>query len=255
MSAQTSIPSPPSVFDRLFKSGREDSPFKRFLIHSILILCCVIAIYPVLRVVTVSLRPGDRLLSTSLAIIPEDASFENFVSIVTEKDFLLWVWNSLMITGATAIVGVILASTSAYAFSRWRFPGRNAGMIFLLATQMIPAAMLMVPIFILAVKLELIGTYRGLIIAYSIGSVPFSVWILKGYYDTIPRDLEPPCAGDPCERLRHLDMASRAADASGSIPHGLGGVRSRVGNGDNSCRHSVPLLIEVLDIRAYTWRS
>jgi arabinogalactan oligomer/maltooligosaccharide transport system permease protein len=201
MSAQTSIPSPPSVFDRLFKSGREDSPFKRFLIHSILILCCVIAIYPVLRVVTVSLRPGDRLLSTSLAIIPEDASFENFVSIVTEKDFLLWVWNSLMITGATAIVGVILASTSAYAFSRWRFPGRNAGMIFLLATQMIPAAMLMVPIFILAVKLELIGTYRGLIIAYSIGSVPFSVWILKGYYDTIPRDLEEQAEIDGASRL------------------------------------------------------
>jgi arabinogalactan oligomer/maltooligosaccharide transport system permease protein len=161
----------------------------------------VIAIYPVLRVVTVSLRPGDRLLSTSLAIIPEDASFENFVSIVTEKDFLLWVWNSLMITGATAIVGVILASTSAYAFSRWRFPGRNAGMIFLLATQMIPAAMLMVPIFILAVKLELIGTYRGLIIAYSIGSVPFSVWILKGYYDTIPRDLEEQAEIDGASRL------------------------------------------------------
>jgi arabinogalactan oligomer/maltooligosaccharide transport system permease protein len=201
MSAQTSIPSPPSVFDRLFKSGREDSPFKRFLIHTILILCCVIAIYPVLRVVTVSLRPGDRLLSTSLAIIPEDASFENFVSIVTEKDFLLWVWNSLMITGATAIIGVILASTSAYAFSRWRFPGRNAGMIFLLATQMIPAAMLMVPIFILAVKLELVGTYRGLIIAYSIGSVPFSVWILKGYYDTIPRDLEEQAEIDGASRI------------------------------------------------------
>jgi arabinogalactan oligomer/maltooligosaccharide transport system permease protein len=201
MSANTSIPSPPSVFDRLFKSGREDSLFKRFLIHTILILCCVIAIYPVLRVVSVSLRPGDRLLSTSLAIIPEDASFENFISIVTEKNFLLWVWNSLMITGATAIVGVILASTSAYAFSRWRFPGRNAGMIFLLATQMIPAAMLMVPIFILAVKLELIGTYRGLIIAYSIGSVPFSVWILKGYYDTIPRDLEEQAEIDGASRL------------------------------------------------------
>lgn len=201
MSANTTMPAPRSIFDRLTKSGRQDSPLKRFFIHSILILCCVIALYPVLRVVSVSLRPGDRLLSTSLAIVPEDASFENFVSIVTEKDFLLWVWNSLMITGATAIIGVILASTSAYAFSRWRFPGRNVGMIFLLATQMIPAAMLMVPIFILAVKLELIGTYRGLIIAYSIGSVPFSVWILKGYYDTIPRDLEEQAEIDGASRI------------------------------------------------------
>jgi arabinogalactan oligomer/maltooligosaccharide transport system permease protein len=201
MSATTSTSTSPSLFRRLFKAGRQDSPIKRLVIHSILILSCVIAIYPVLRVVSVSLRPGDRLLSTSLAIIPEDASFENFISVVTDKDFLLWVWNSLMITSATAIIGVILASTSAYAFSRWRFPGRNAGMIFLLATQMIPAAMLMVPIFILAVRLELVGTYRGLVIAYSIGSVPFSVWILKGYYDTIPRDLEEQAEIDGASRI------------------------------------------------------
>ena len=66
---------------------------------------------------------------------------------------------------------------------------------------MIPAAMLMVPIFILAVKLELVGTYRGLVIAYSIGSVPFSVWILKGYYDTIPRDLEEQAEIDGASRI------------------------------------------------------
>lgn len=200
MSASMSTTSQ-SLFDRIFKGGRGDSPFKRLLIHLVLILACVIALYPVLRVVTVSLRPGDRLLSTSLAIIPEDATFDNFVSVVTEKNFLLWVWNSFMITAATAIIGVILASTSAYAFSRWRFPGRNAGMVFLLATQMIPAAMLMVPIFILAVRLELVGTYRGLVIAYSVGSVPFSVWILKGYYDTIPRDLEEQAEIDGASRI------------------------------------------------------
>lgn len=192
---------PPSLLSRLFQSGRKDSPFKRLIIHLVLIAACVIAVYPVLRVVTVSLRPGDRLLSTSLAIIPEDASFANYVSVLTERRFLLWVWNSIMITGATAVIGVILASTSAYAFSRWRFPGRSPGMIFLLATQMIPAAMLMVPIFILAVRLGLVGTYRGLIIAYSITSVPFSVWILKGYYDTIPPELEEAALIDGASRI------------------------------------------------------
>jgi arabinogalactan oligomer/maltooligosaccharide transport system permease protein len=201
MSTVQTTTASPSVFSRLFRAGRKDSPVKRLLIHLVLIIACVVSIYPVLRVVTVSLRPGDRLLSTSLAIIPEDRSLDNYISIVTDKDFLLWVWNSIMITAATAIIGVILASTSAYAFSRWRFPGRNAGMIFLLATQMIPAAMLMVPIFILAVRLELVGTYRGLIIAYSIGAVPFSVWILKGYYDTIPRDLEEQAEIDGASRI------------------------------------------------------
>jgi arabinogalactan oligomer/maltooligosaccharide transport system permease protein len=152
-------------------------------------------------VISVSLRPGDRLLSTSLSIIPEDATFQSYVTVLTEKDFLLWVWNSAAVTIATAIIGVVLASTSAYAFSRWRFPGRTAGLIFLLATQMIPAAMLMVPLFILAVRLDLIGTYRGLVIAYSVTSIPFSVWILKGYYDTIPRDLEEAALIDGSSRI------------------------------------------------------
>jgi arabinogalactan oligomer/maltooligosaccharide transport system permease protein len=181
---------PEGALARFFYAQRGDSPFKRLLIHLTLILTSVIAIYPVLRVLTISLRPGDRLLSTSLALIPEDASLENYAKVLTDSDFLLWVWNSAAITAATAVIGVILASTSAYAFSRWRFPGRSAGLIFLLATQMIPAAMMMVPLFILAVQANLIGTYRGLIIAYSVTSIPFSIWILKGYYDTIPYDLE-----------------------------------------------------------------
>jgi arabinogalactan oligomer/maltooligosaccharide transport system permease protein len=171
------------------------------MIHLTLILASIIAVYPVLRVVTISLRPGDRLLSTSLAIIPEDASFDNYIKVLTDTDFVLWVWNSLAITAATAIIGVIMASTSAYAFSRWRFPGRNAGLIFLLATQMIPAAMLMVPLFILAVNANLIGTYRGLVIAYSVTSIPFSIWILKGYYDTIPYDLEQAAMIDGATRM------------------------------------------------------
>jgi len=190
-----------SALYRFFHAGRGDSPFKRLLIHLTLIISCIIAVYPVLRVLSVSLRPGDRLLSTSLAIIPQDASLENYVRLLTEKAFLLWVWNSLVITVATAIIGVILAATSAYAFSRWKFPGREPALIFLLTTQMIPAAMLMVPIYIMAARLKLINTYIGLTIAYCVSSVPFSIWILKGYYDTIPIDLEEAAEIDGCSKI------------------------------------------------------
>ncbi len=187
--------------DRFFRARRGDSPFKRLLIHLTLIVCCAIAVYPVLRVLSVSLRPGDRLLSTSLSLIPADASLQNYVDLLTETDFLLWLWNSLVVTLATAFVGVGLASTAAYAFSRWRFPGRNPGLIFLLTTQMIPAAMLMVPLYILLVRNDLIGSYRGMIVAYSVSAVPFSVWILKGYYDTIPRELEEAALIDGASRM------------------------------------------------------
>jgi arabinogalactan oligomer/maltooligosaccharide transport system permease protein len=173
-----------------FYGGREDSPFKRILIHLGLIICCIIAIYPVLRVFSVSLRPGARLLSTDLSIIPSDATWESYRIVLFDKPFLTWIWNSLAITIATAIIGVILAATSAYAFSRWKFPGRTVGLVFLLSTQMIPASMLMIPIYILAIKLGLYQSYKGLVIAYCVSAVPFSIWILKGYYDTIPIDLE-----------------------------------------------------------------
>jgi len=178
------------VYNFFRRRARSDSLFKRLIIHIVLILACLIAVYPVLRVVSVSLRPGDRLLSTSLAIIPKDASIQSYYSIIFEKDFLLWLWNSLCITMTTAFIGLVLAATSAYAFSRWKFPGRIPGLLFLLTTQMIPAAMLIVPIYVLAVQLNLINSYRGLALAYSVSSIPFSIWILKGYYDTIPRELE-----------------------------------------------------------------
>lgn len=184
-----------------FRARRGDSGFKRLLVHAALVGYCVITVYPVLRVFSVSLRPGDRLLSTSLSIIPPDASIENYQELINDTDFLLWVWNSLAITLGTAVVGVALASTSAYAFSRWRFPARNPGLVFLLTTQMIPAAMLMVPLFILALRNGLIGSYRGLIITYSVTAVPFSIWILKGYYDTIPRELEEAALIDGAGRM------------------------------------------------------
>ena len=185
-----------------FRSGREDSPFKRIIIHFILIIACIIAVFPILRILAVSLRPGDRLMSTDLSIIPPDATLESYRIILFEKPFLSWVWNSLAITISTALIGVILAATAAYAFSRWKFPGRSVGLVFLLATQMIPASMLMIPIYILAIKLGMVGTYRGLVIAYCVTSIPFSVWILKGYYDTIPVDLEEAARIDGCSQLQ-----------------------------------------------------
>jgi arabinogalactan oligomer/maltooligosaccharide transport system permease protein len=179
-----------------FFRTRGDSPFKLLVINLILIFACVVAVYPILRVFSVSIRPGDRLLSTSLAIIPPDWSWGNYIQLLTQRDFFLWLWNSIVITLSTATTGVMLAATSAYAFSRWKFPGRAPGLIFLLTTQMIPANMLLIPIYLMFVDitrrtgLPLVNSWLGLIIAYSVGAVPFSIWILKGYYDTIPIDLE-----------------------------------------------------------------
>ena len=186
--------------ESFFRAARGDSKFKRLIIHLILISYCVLSVYPLLRIFSVSLRPGNRLLSTDLSIIPANATLENF-RLVFDQGLLQWIWNSLIITVGTSFVGVIIAATSAYAFSRFKFRGRTPLLIYLLTTQMIPSAMLMVPLYILAINLKMVGTYTGLVFAYAVTSVPFSIWILKGYYDTIPVDLEEAAVIDGCTRL------------------------------------------------------
>lgn len=169
--------------------------------HGFLIFYSVITIYPVSRVLTVALRPTQNLLSTSLALIPENATLDNFRNLFTEQNFSIWIWNSFLITIVVAIIGVIVAATSAYAFSRWRFPGRSPALLLLLSTQMIPAGMLLIPIFIIVARLGLQNNLLGLALAYITTAIPLSIWILRGYYDTIPYDLEEAAMVDGANRL------------------------------------------------------
>jgi arabinogalactan oligomer/maltooligosaccharide transport system permease protein len=192
----------PAVVSRgYWRRGREDGPLKRLVIHAILIGSCVIAIYPLLQVLTISLRPGDRLFSTDLGLIPQGATLQSYSDVLFNSDFFIWIYNSVAISTVAAILGVCFAVPAGYAFSRFKFPGRRAGLLFLLSTQMIPAAMLLLPIFLLLYKLNLIDHYLGMIIAYLTTICPFSIWILKGYFDTIPPDLEEAAQVDGTTRL------------------------------------------------------
>jgi len=176
----------------------EDGPVKRFFIHFGLIVAAIIAVFPVVRVFGVALRPGNRLLDPDFSIIPPGATLESFRQVIFDTNMIQWLFNSLIITLGVSTVGLIFAATSAYAFSRYKFRGRGVGLTFLFATQMIPGIMLLVPIYLLAVNLGLINSYRGLVIAYAVTAIPFSTWILKGYYDTIPIDLEEAARMDGC---------------------------------------------------------
>jgi arabinogalactan oligomer/maltooligosaccharide transport system permease protein len=197
------------AFRWFFNRAHGDSPFKTILVHLALIIACTIAVYPVLRVITISLRPNDTLLTTSLRIIPENATLNNYKEVLfgdaakhRKSDFFLWLWNSISVVAITSIMSVILAAVSAYAFSRFKFPGRATGLVFLLTTQMIPAGMLLLPLFIMLARLKMINTSLGLIIAYAVTSVPLTIWILKGYYDTIPVDLEEAALIDGASRVK-----------------------------------------------------
>ena len=170
----------------------------RVLTHLFLVLFSIATVYPILCILTVSLRPSDQLYSTSLAIIPPGATLHAYQVMLFEKPFLLWLGNSFLVSVAVTLLGVTLASTAAYAFSRYRFAGRGPGLYLFLLTQMFPATMTMLPLYVLMKHLHLLDTFMGLIIAYTATALPFCVWTMRGYYDTIPMELEQAALIDGC---------------------------------------------------------
>jgi len=176
--------------------------WKYVVIYTILIVVTGITVFPVILVFGISLRPGNMLWTTDLSPIPENATFDAYRTIFYEKPFLRWLFNSTIVSFMVTVVGVSLASTAGYAFSRYKFAGREAGMIALIATQMFPVTMLLLPLFLMLIKLKVYDTFLGLVIAYSATALPFCIWQLKGYYDTIPYSLEEAAAIDGCSKIK-----------------------------------------------------
>ena len=169
--------------------------------HAVLVLFAAISVYPVLTVVSISLRPGDQLQSTDLSIIPEGWSLASYVELLAEQPFLRWLGNSLLVSALVTLTGVALAAIGGYALSRFQFIGRRMTLLAILTTQMFPATMLLLPLYILIAKLHLVDTFLGLLVFYVSTALPFCIWQMKGFYDTIPPSLEEAACIDGCSQL------------------------------------------------------
>lgn len=169
---------------------RKDSLPKVIGIYAVLTIMIIIDIYPTLDIIKIALRPYSSLFTSSLSIIPENATLENFRIVLFDRPFAAWLTNSIIVSLSASVLGVFVSVTAAYAYSRYKFIGREVTLTSFLLTQIFPAPMLLLPTFILLRKLNLINHFLGLIIPYTATAVPFSVWILKGYFDTIPASIE-----------------------------------------------------------------
>jgi arabinogalactan oligomer/maltooligosaccharide transport system permease protein len=170
------------------------------IIYLVLTIFTIIVLYPIINVFTISIRPDDKLFSTDLSIIPKNATFKQYIELFTNRPFLRWTLNSAIISGIVTFTGVALASTAGYALSRFNFVGKQSSMLGLLTTQMFPATMLLLPMYIMLIKLQLLNSYLGIIIVYSATALPFCVWQMKGFYDTIPFSLEESARIDGCNK-------------------------------------------------------
>jgi len=175
------------------------------LTHVVLILVCIIMLFPVFWVISTSFKTQQEIESSRITLFPQNFTVENYdhvlngmlgrITVPGEGRYeinLFWTWakNSVIVAGITTVIGVMLSATTAYAFSRFQFRGRRAFLLSFLLTQMFPGAILIVPLYNMLNEWGLLNTLPGLILAYSTVALPFSVWMLKGFFDAIPYDLE-----------------------------------------------------------------
>lgn len=175
--------------------NRAPPRWKALLVHGAIWIAIGITLYPVLWVVKMSFSTSQAF-GLSASLLPDEVTLDNYVAFLTATDpegHWLFGWqllNSVVVAAGTTALGIFLSCTAAYAFSRFRFPGRRTGLTLFLVTQMFPGVMMAIPVYILLDALGLLGNLLGLVLVYSITAIPFCVFMLKGYFDTIPRELE-----------------------------------------------------------------
>ncbi|MFZ3572167.1 sugar ABC transporter permease [Streptomyces sp. BH097] len=167
----------------------ERGPLARALTHGTLILASLIALFPVAWLIYLSLgsEKNDYLHPGRIL---DRMTLSNYGFVLEHTQFFNWLKSTLIVAGGTALIGVLFAATTGYAVSRMRFPGYKKLMWVLLLTQAFPIAVLIVPMYQILSDLHLVDTYIGLILIYCGTAVPYCTWLLKGYFDTIPFEID-----------------------------------------------------------------
>ena len=154
------------------------------------IIVCFLVLVPVLYALSVSLNADNSLLSSDFSFLPKQLTLDNYNAVFFEKPILLWLKNSLILAVITLVISLGTGIPAAYAFSRKDFPGRNAILKLLILLYAFPSLLSMTALYKLLTPMGLINTKTGLIIVYTGTMAVFALWNMKGYFDTIPAEIE-----------------------------------------------------------------
>ncbi|MCX7923694.1 MAG: sugar ABC transporter permease [Clostridia bacterium] len=177
-----------------FKRRLKPSEIRNLWLSRVFIwIVIVITLYPVVWVLAASMSKGDNFYLGS--IFPKEYSLVNYKKVIIETDFLIWVKNSLLVCLGVSVIQLFLTATAAYAFSRMRFRGRKYGLMSLLILQLFPSSMAMSAIYIIVARLDLVDNLFALVLLLAGGSA-FNIWLLKGYIDRLPRELDEAALAD-----------------------------------------------------------
>jgi arabinogalactan oligomer/maltooligosaccharide transport system permease protein len=162
--------------------------------HIVAIVACLFALFPIVFVVSAAFNPLGTLSSTSL--VPTQFNTSNFTNLFGNTDFVKWFINSVIVSGGATFLSLSLSTFAAYAFSRFRFMGRRPGLLFLLIIQMFPGFLAIVTIYIMFTLISDFwpgigfNTPWSLVLLYMGGALGVNTWLIKGFFDTVPKELD-----------------------------------------------------------------
>ena len=182
----------------LMRNAQLTKKFEETSTHITLLHFVSITVVPLIWIIDIAFSEGNALGGQ----IGDSFTTEHFSKILNGESFWIWFRNSLIVCVGTAFLGLFIAIPAGYAFSRYKFTGRDASMFSFLLVQMFPGIIILVPYFLVMKTLGLLNSHLGLILAYCVTALPLCVWMLKGFFDTIPRELEEAAALDGCNQFQ-----------------------------------------------------
>lgn len=165
---------------------------------------CAQAILPLLWMLSTSLKPPREVLATPPTLIPAAPTLENFSRLLTQTAFFTYFFNSVLVSGLTVLLTMAVGAIGAYSLTRFPFPGRESVARLILCTYMFAPIMIVVPIYIIARRLGIVDTHAALVLSYSSFCLPFSLWLLRAFFQSIPIELEEAAQVDGAGRPRAL---------------------------------------------------
>ncbi|WP_222429978.1 carbohydrate ABC transporter permease [Paenibacillus cremeus] len=172
------------------------------LSYCILIVVAITVLIPVLWMLSTALKSDTEIFSIPPRWIPSDVTTAAFHRIWTDYPFARYFLNSILVVSASTIISLLFSCLAGYGASRFQFRGKGLFLTFLLVTQMFPSIMLLIPFYKIIQTLGLINTHTALIMTYISFTIPFCSWMMMGYFQSIPKELDEAAAIDGCSRLR-----------------------------------------------------
>lgn len=179
------LPTPGRTKARRRRRGRRTNP----LIYVALVAASLFAILPILWGISTSFKSEKATLSDQ-GWIPQDFTLENYRLVLFESKIPLYLGNTLLVAGLTVIATIVVAIFGAYAAARFKFRGKTTSLFLILMTSMIPGIAILVPLYFIAVQLGLYDTYAVMVIVYTAWQIPTVIWMLKGFFESIPDSIE-----------------------------------------------------------------